>query len=42
MGATSYSGIKDSLRNLYLEAPVPRLVGFSGELEVPNWNLKFQ
>jgi DNA sulfur modification protein DndC len=30
MGASSYSEIKDSLRNLYLEDPRPWLVGFSG------------
>ena len=30
MGASSYTDIKDSLRNLYLEDPRPWLVGFSG------------
>jgi 3'-phosphoadenosine 5'-phosphosulfate sulfotransferase (PAPS reductase)/FAD synthetase len=30
MGASSYSDIKDSFRNLYLEDPRPWLVGFSG------------
>ena len=30
MGARSYSDIKDSLRNLYVEDPRPWLVGFSG------------
>jgi DNA sulfur modification protein DndC len=30
MGASSYSDIKDSLRNLYVEDPRPWLVGFSG------------
>jgi len=30
MGASSYSDIKDSLRNFYLEDPRPWVVGFSG------------
>ena len=30
MGVSTYSDIKDSLRNLYLEDPRPWLVGFSG------------
>ena len=30
MGASSYSDIKESLRNLYVEDPRPWLVGFSG------------
>jgi DNA sulfur modification protein DndC len=30
MGASSYSDIRDSLRNLYLEDPRPWVVGFSG------------
>ena len=29
-GASSYTDIKDSLRQLYLDAPRPWLVGFSG------------
>jgi hypothetical protein len=35
MGDSSYSDIKDSLRDPYLEDPRPWLVGFSGSKQSP-------